>query len=227
VAGPASAPSIVEAGIAYVGVAREPADQVFAQAVADTAHASSYRMLGALGTPEQSLAIDASVTSRRRGQVTLQQGDQTVTLIRLGGTVYLDGNEGFWIMNGGTSAVQSYAGRWVRTPASSSAIRPFLAFMDAGQLARQLFATVGAGGFVKEGTSRVGGRPALTITGTIGGSHAQIAVATAGTAYILQVSTTESGQPTGMLTFGDYRKHLRLVAPKGAVPYQPADSPPP
>jgi hypothetical protein len=216
------------------GEASKPPKQLLEDAAAALRNAHGYAMQGAITQNHQRLALKLATTSPTAVHLTFSMGSGTADLIGLPNASFIRGNKEFWVSQAGAKAAR-LAGHWIKVPASNAkALTGSLGEFAPGTLARCLVENHGT--LTIAGKTTVAGQPAILIrdAGNVPGSTpGELAIATTGAPYPLQLTTNGDQRPgghvdvcnngkgssaAGTITFGEYGKVPPIQAPKDAQP---------
>ncbi|WP_157406804.1 hypothetical protein [Actinomadura rubrobrunea] len=174
------------------GVERLRPAQILARARAATLAARSLRVRGQIREDGERGDVDLRFDGRTRaaGEITMDGGH--VSIICIDSVVYFKGDDAFWKTAAGKAGKtgkgtpQLLGGMWLKDTAEG-----FGELAETGDRKKFLAETLKeAGTSIKvEGTSRIGGRAALTLRGSGG----RIYVATEGEPYVLRVDIGAKG----------------------------------
>ncbi|MEU8790849.1 hypothetical protein [Streptomyces sp. NPDC048643] len=190
--------------------AGKSADQVAAEAVKATGHATSMHVSGTVRqSAGDALDVDLSVDRDKNCEGTVKTAGTTVEVRHVDTTLYLRGDEGYWksALKGqprSDTLVPKLKGKWVKVPSDDSATeglcdkQGLVASMDEDKSERK--------GLKKSSTTTVDGTKAIRLTKrATGGETLTLYVATEGKPYILR-TTTRGGKSPNTATFSDYGK---------------------
>jgi hemin uptake protein HemP len=136
----------------------------------------------------------------------------------VGGTVYFMGTNKFWTQQGGQSAAQLFAGRWVSTAVTSKSGQSLGQFLNSTSFMKSLFGSnLKSSTFAFAGKSKVNGQSTTVISGRdkTGKAAGDIYISSNGSGYILRI--TFAGKTTGALNFSKFNAPVTPVAPTGAI----------
>jgi hypothetical protein len=188
-------------------------------AITATKSAHSVRVAGSIDEGSQKISLNVSATTSGVGQGTVGIGTGTVQVRLVGGTIYFMGNAAFWTQQSGASASKLFAGKWVDTAATTTSGKSLAEFLDSADLMKQLFSSnLNGSRFANAGRAKVGGRPAVVISGADkkNKTSGRLYIAARGKPYILKL-TIGGKSGTGGLTFSHYNQPVSPVAPSGAI----------
>ena len=200
------------------GAAASP-KQIVKNAISATESASSVKISGSITQGSQTISLNVSAGTGGTGQGTIGIGTGTATVRLVGGIVYFMGDNHFWTQQESASAAQLFAGKWVKTAATTSSGKSLAEFLNSQSFMKQLFATnLTKSAFKAAGSATVGGESAIVISGhdAKSTSNGNLFVAKSGKPYILRISIGGTGG-TGSLTFSNYNKKIAPVVPAGAI----------
>jgi hypothetical protein len=188
-------------------------------AIAASEAASSVKISGAITQAKQTISLNVSAGIGGTGQGTIGIGTGTATVRLVGGVVYFMGNTAFWTQQGSASAAQLFAGKWVKTAATTASGKSLSEFLDSQSFMKQLFSSnLTKSKFANAGTAKVAGKRVIVISGhdSKDTSTGRLYVAKSGTPYILKIAV-KGKDGTGSLTFSNYNQAITPVAPTGAI----------
>lgn len=193
--------------------------QMVKNAIAAAESATSVKIAGSVTQGTQTVSLDVSASTLGVGQGTIGIGTGVATVRQVGGTIYFMGTTAFWTQQSGQSAAQLFAGKWVKTAATTSSGQSLAQFLNSHNFMVQLFGSNLANShFVKVGTAKVGGRSAIVISGVDpkNKTTGRIYVAKSGTPYVLKIAVGGKGL-SGSLTFSNYNRPIAPAVPAGAI----------
>jgi hypothetical protein len=195
------------------------AKQLVKNAINATESASSVKISGAITQGSATISLNVSAGTGGTGQGTIGIGTGTATVRLVGGIVYFMGNKNFWTQQGSASAAQLFAGKWVKTAATTSSGKSLAEFLDSETFMKQLFdSNLTKSAFKEAGSAKVGGKSAIAVSGhdAKNTSFGKLFVAKSGKPYILRI-TIGGKDGTGALNFSNYNKAITPVVPAGAI----------
>jgi hypothetical protein len=196
------------------GESGKSAKDIVADAVKNAQAAHSVRMSGSIPGPTSSLTLDLHVAKPSNATGTISLGGTHVRLVRLGNTVYLNGDRGFWTKLLGAAAARRYAGRWLKASATSSSLAGYARLTDINQFFN---GTINSRGTLeKKGTTTYNGQKVIAIVDN-GKNGGTFYVAASGKPYPVAI-LGGSGSKTGAIRFSDWNQPVSVTAPKGAIP---------
>ncbi|MGW1493752.1 hypothetical protein [Streptomyces sp. NPDC002402] len=191
------------------------ADQIAAKTVAATKSARSMRIAGKVTGDGELLTVDFAVDSKGSctGKIGMKGGN--AELRQVGKVMYIKGDEKFWTASVGAQAdgiTELLKGRWMKVPQGASTsvagvcdLKAMIA--DLGKDTSELR------GMTKGPDAVVGGKSVATLVKKKpGGETLTMYVAKEGAPYLLKVVRTGGAEP-GALTFSEYNKPVKAVAP--------------
>jgi hypothetical protein len=194
------------------GEQSKSADQIAADAQNAARSAKAVHVSGKIVLRGVPLTLDLRVVRNvgAVGRMGLKGG--TLKLVRLGPTVYMNGDGAFWTAYGGPRVAGIYSNRWLKVPTSSQQIGPFVQLTDIDQL---FGGTIGSHGKIeKGGTTTYHGSNVIVLreTGSAGG---KLYIAASGKPYPVAVVSAGGGSE-GSIAFDDWNKSASISVPKGA-----------
>ncbi|MGP3632268.1 hypothetical protein ACTU45_02640 [Streptomyces sp. 24-1644] len=228
VSGLAACGSFLEDPEAQVPFAGLTAPEVTSKAIAATRAATSVRLAVTTESADGPVQVFVATGARGACTVTFSMGTAgTMELVRADGTVYTKSDEAMLRAasadrpRGDAEAdVKKLTGRWVKARPDDRRTAESLRYCDPQRLLDRLAArsdTAHKGEQVP-----IGGRPALTLTGTPHGSGASggpageswtASVATEGTPYLLKMRVTEQGEPPLTVEFSGFDRPVPAKKP--------------
>jgi hypothetical protein len=201
------------------GAASSNAKQIVENAIAASKTANSVQVLGNVVTGSQTIGLNVRTSNANQGQGTITINGAAVKIVRVGSSVYFNGDAAFWTQSAGAAAA-SYAGEWVSTPANSSDGKSFSDFLGTAALFREIFSgnSVSQSTFTEGHNTAVAGVRVLSITGTNKkqGTSGFIDVARSGTPYVVELTKTGKTD-SSRLVFSAYNKPVHAKAPAHSV----------
>jgi hypothetical protein len=212
--------SAVPAAASGNGIAAVSPRQILAKATKAQSGARSFTVTGLVrdGSQTTGLKVTASSTGNGFGSVSLN--GETVQIIKVGPNVYFRSGSAFWAKQGGATAAELFANKWVEGPASNADFSQLASFFSTAQLTSQFLGDSSSSAILsRAGTSSINGQPVLVLKGhdrtnSAGGS---IFIATTGQPYVIRVSLAKGGGATGVVTFSRFNAPVNPRAPKGAI----------
>ncbi|MFD0686220.1 hypothetical protein [Actinomadura fibrosa] len=186
------------------GVERLPAAEILARARKATLAAKSVRLHGTVREDGEKVGLDFrySGTDAAVGDVTFS--GQRISLVRIGRSVYIKGDDAFWKGVGGAGAVQLLSGKYLRTTPKDRGFRDLANFTTRSKLFAEILSPEGT---VRKGkAATVGGAPAVALADGTGGL---LYVATLGEPYALRLE----GRKEGRIDFDGYGAAVTVQPP--------------
>ena len=193
------------------GVASKSADQIVAAAKAAAVGAAAVHIAGSIVSEGKPLKIDMQLVKGKggRGRITLE--GVSIDLVRVGGSVYINGSQAFYRRVAGAAAAQLLQGKWLKAPENSGNFASLASLTDLEKL---MNTTLSSHGTLSRGaTKTIGGRQAVAVNDISQGGT--VYVATSGTPYPLQLSKDGSGG--GKIVFDNWNRSVTLTAPANAI----------
>lgn len=188
-------------------------------AIAASETAKSVTIAGAVTEGTETISVNISASNQGVGQGTIGRGSGIAQVRLVDATVYFKGDATFWTEESGASAAQLFAGRWVKTAATTSSGQSLTQFLNSTHFMKELFGSIPASStFSDLGRKTLAGRAAIEISGvdTKNQTTATFYVARSKPQYVLKV-TFGGGSETGGVTFSHYNRVIRPVVPAGAI----------
>jgi hypothetical protein len=195
------------------------AAQLFQTALKSSAAASSFSVKGSINQPKQDISLNLTVgaSGTSEGSITINGG--SVKIIESGDTAYFNADTKFGQENGGGSATQLLAGRWVYGPTTSSPFSSFKSFLSTRGFIK-LFLGSDTGPFTKGRATTFDNVQSIPIKANGPGT---LYVAAAGGHLVVGAKGSKGGV-SASLAFNNYNRHLRVSKPSGGISLQGLES---
>lgn len=193
--------------------------QAVKNAIAATESATSVKISGSVTEGAQKISLDVSASTLGVGQGTIGIGTGVATVRLIGGTIYFMGTTKFWTQQSGKSAAQLFAGKWVKTAATTQSGQSLAEFLNSANFMKQLFSSnLNNSKFAEAGTAKVAGKSAVVISGidSKNKTSGRIYVAKSGKPYILKIAIGGKGG-VGSLTLSNYNQSITPAVPSSAI----------
>jgi hypothetical protein len=214
------------------GVEAKPARQILADSAAALSRVKSFRAEAVQG---RSTRVVADIGLPDKLRIAVREGSATASIIAVDGSVYIRANEAYWRQQQVGRAAPQLAGRWLKSPTSTSDVRDLTKGLDPRTLSRCL--TREHGTIAKGGTETVDGEPAVVLIdrgGRPGTNPGKLWVATTGDPLPLRTIATGNERPGGRqdpecnesgrrtrrgdeVRLSRYNESIDVTAPPGAV----------
>lgn len=194
------------------GERSKSADQIAADAQDAARSASAVHVHGTIVLRGVPLTLDLRLVRNvgAVGEMGLKGG--TVKLVRVGPTVYMNGDGAFWTAYGGPRVAGVYSNRWLKVPTSSQQIAPFVQLTDLDKL---FGGTIGSHGRIEKGGATTYAGHEVIALGETGNAGGTLYVAATGKPYPVAVVSPGGGKE-GSVAFDDWNKSVSISAPKDA-----------
>jgi hypothetical protein len=193
------------------GVASKSPDQIIAAAKAAAVGAATVHIAGSLVSEGKPLAIDMRLVKGKGGSGRITLEGVSIDLVRVGGSVYINGSQAFYRKVAGSAAAQLLQGKWLKAPESSG---DFASLASLTDLAKLMNTTLSSHGTLSRGrTSTLSGQKVVAVNDISQGGT--VYVATSGSPYPIQLSKDGSGG--GKIVFDKWNKPVTLTAPANAI----------
>lgn len=190
------------------GVASKSPTDILQTALAAMKSAQSVTIDGTITSGSDVVTVDAAILSNGDFDGTIGENGKSAKLVKVGATDYLNGDLAFWTGNGLASAEASkVASRWVAIPDSQMGFGKTFSLDSLANSFQQNAGKISAGT-----TGTVDGQAAVSIVSSQGGT---LWVATTGTAYPIQLSSTKKGD-AGNISFSGWNQASTPGVPAGA-----------
>ncbi|MEU1162774.1 hypothetical protein ACIPX0_32145 [Streptomyces sp. NPDC090075] len=191
------------------GVGKLSADVIQSKTRAAATSVATVRMAGTVVTSGRTYELDMRLNADG-GTGSVTSKGSTFQLVRVGKTLYLQADAGFWNHTDGsdTAAAGKLDGKYVKVPRSDPAYKKFSGFTDKDVLLSGLLTLHGS--LATDGHHEQSGTPTIRITGDKG-SGGTLDVSLHGKPYPLRL---ERGGGAGTLTFSDWGKDFSVAEPE-------------
>ncbi|MEU9346276.1 hypothetical protein AB0D74_34215 [Streptomyces sp. NPDC048278] len=191
------------------GVGKLSPDVIQSRTRTAASSVATVRMAGTVVTSGRTYELDMRL-NKEGGTGSVTSKGSTFQLLRVGGTLYLQADAGFWNHADGsdTTAATKLDGKYVKVPRTDPAYRKFSGFTDKDVLLSGLLTLHGS--LSTAGHHEQSGTRTIRITGD-GGSGGTLDVSLEGKPYPLRL---ERGGGAGTLTFSDWGKDFSVVEPE-------------
>ncbi|MEV7978940.1 hypothetical protein [Streptomyces sp. NPDC086519] len=191
------------------GVGKLAPDVIQSKTRAAAASVATVRMAGTVVTSGRTYQLDMRL-NKDGGTGSVTSKGSTFQLLRVGDTLYLQADAGFWNHADGsdTTAATKLDGKYVKVPRSDPAYKKFSGFTDKDVLLSGLLTLHGS--LSTAGHHEQSGTPTIRITGD-GGSGGTLDVSLQGKPYPLRLQRAGGA---GTLTFSDWGKDFSVAEPE-------------
>ncbi|MFK0157915.1 hypothetical protein ACIQVL_35770 [Streptomyces sp. NPDC090499] len=191
------------------GVGKLAPDVIQSKTRTAAASVATVRMAGTVVTSGRTYELDMRL-NEDGGTGSVTSKGSTFQLLRVGDTLYLQADAGFWNHADGsdTTAASKLDGKYVKVPRTDPAYKKFSGFTDKDVLLSGLLTLHGS--LATDGHHEQSGTRTIRITGD-GGSGGSLDVSLEGKPYPLRL---ERGGGAGTLTFSDWGKDFSVVEPE-------------
>ncbi|MEW1773929.1 hypothetical protein [Streptomyces sp. NPDC086777] len=191
------------------GVGKLAPDVIQSKTRTAASSVATVRMAGTVVTSGRTYELDMRL-NEQGGTGSVTSKGSTFQLLRVGDTLYLQADAGFWNHADGsdTTAAGKLDGKYVKVPRTDPAYKKFSGFTDKDVLLSGLLTLHGS--LATAGHHEQSGTRTIRITGD-GGSGGTLDVSLQGKPYPLRL---ERGGGAGTLTFSDWGKDFSVVAPE-------------
>jgi hypothetical protein len=215
------------------GVASKPAKQIVADSAAALKTARSAHLEGTVTIAKKPTAVKIDLEQKNL-RFTFKQKGAAVSLIAIGGSVYINANAEFWRQQNAPPAAAALAGHWLKIPASQADVGELTKGLNLATLSRCLVTNHGT--LQVAGKTEEGGKPAVVVVDKgdrPGSAPGKLSVSTTGEPLPLRLVVTgkqraggpkdpdcndpeNSAQPGDDLRFSRYNEPLSIKPPAGA-----------
>jgi hypothetical protein len=193
------------------GIASKTPTQIVAASKAAADGAASVHIAGSVISEGKPLTVDMQLLAGKggRGRITLE--GLSIDLIRVGGSVYINGSQAFYRHVAGAAAAQLLQGKWLKAPENSGNFASLASLTDLGKL---IDTTLGSHGTLARGaTSTVDGQKAVAVNDVSQGGT--LYVAATGSPFPIEIAKRGGGG--GRIVFDRWNQAVTLTAPANAV----------
>jgi hypothetical protein len=195
------------------GVSGMTPGQILAKVKHDVAKAKTVHVYGSGTSGGSTIGLNLHLVAGRGGFGHLSEGKHAFDMIRIGPRAYFKGGQTFWAnFTKSVGLQQMFAGKWLAASATKGDLASFTPLTDITKLTNQILTTSNA--LTKGETTTINGHPAVEITSKDGILYVQAS----GPAYPLLLKPRAGGD-SGKITFGEWNKPIRLVAPAKSIDY--------
>ncbi|WP_369225246.1 hypothetical protein AB5J52_30785 [Streptomyces sp. R39] len=191
------------------GVGKLAPDVIQSKTRAAASAVATVRMAGTVVTSGRTYQLDMRL-NKDGGTGSVTSKGSTFQLLRVGDTLYLQADSGFWNHADGsdTTAATKLDGKYVKVPRTDPAYKKFSGFTDKDVLLSGLLTLHGS--LSTAGHHDQSGTPTIRITGD-GGSGGTLDVSLRGKPYPLRLQRAGGA---GTLTFSDWGKDFSVAEPE-------------
>jgi hypothetical protein len=193
------------------GIASKNASEILAAAKAAAQSATSVHIEAHNAQGLLTLALNLDLTSNG-GHAHISGLGVDFEVIRIGNTLYLKGNPGFYERLSGAAA-HAPPGAWLKAPVNSGPLAQFAAFTDLPGEVGRLIAS--ANPVTKGTTTSTNGQKTIELKQTGKLYTGKIYIATTGKPFPLEIAKT--GRETGHTTFTNWNQPVSLSAPSNTI----------
>ncbi len=193
------------------GIASKTPAQIVAASKAAADGAASVHISGSVVNEGKPVTVDMQLLAGKggRGRITLE--GLSIDLIRVGGSVYINGSQAFYRHVAGPAAAQLLQGKWLKAPENSGNFASLASLTDLGKL---IDTTLGSHGTLARGaTTTVDGQKAVAVNDVSQGGT--LYVATTGSAFPIEIA--KRGGSGGRIVFDRWNQAVTLTAPANAI----------
>jgi hypothetical protein len=193
------------------GVTSKNATEILAAAKTAADDATSVRVVSKNTQGPLSLMVNLDLASSG-GRAHVAGLGLDFEVIRIGNTLYLKGNPGFYERLGG-AATHARPGTWIKTPANNG---PFAQFAQFTSLPGEVSRLIASANPVTKGTTTsTNGQKTIELKQTGKLYTGKIYIATTGKPFPLEIAKT--GRETGHTTFTNWNQPVSLSAPSNTI----------
>ncbi len=193
------------------GLASHTPAQIFTEAKAAAASASSAHVAGTLSSGGETITLNLDLAAGKGGQGQISENGLSFELIETGGYVYIKGSPAFYTHIAGPATAQLFQGKWLKAPATSGNFASLANLTNLHLLISMALAEHGT--LAKGAAATVEGVPAIAIDDTSKGGT--LYVARSGEPYPVRIAKQGSGG--GQISFTRWNEHIFITAPSHAV----------
>ncbi|HEV8063284.1 MAG TPA: hypothetical protein VGP46_00570 [Acidimicrobiales bacterium] len=191
------------------GVASKSATQIVNTAIAAMRRAQSVHIAGTITQSGKVESLDISLYSDGDADGSVTTAGQTLQIIKIGTTDYINASAAFYQSHGETSSIAGQmGGKWIEEPDSQVGVG---SEFSVGSFANSISKHTGT--LSKAGTSTVSGQSVVGVRSSKGGT---IYIQTNGTAYPVEFVGSSKTNGSGTLMFSEWNSAPTPKAPRGA-----------
>ncbi|POM26061.1 hypothetical protein BTM25_04460 [Actinomadura rubteroloni] len=202
--GTTATPTRSAASPATNGLDKLPAATVLARALAATRGAGSLHVHGTTRDGHDTIRLDLRFADERTSSGSITIGRQRIDVRRFGSTLYLSGNDAFYVSAAGKDGPELLRGKFIKARATAKDFKEMAEMTSLPALVDTLLKPTGAVRHV--GGMKVAGRRAIAIADE---TNSILYVALEGPAYALRLGSSADGT----LNFDGFGKPIRIVRP--------------
>ena len=191
------------------GVEQLPAHQVLARAREATSRAGSVQLTGAVR--EANVPVEFAIRLQgERAVGSISSNGTTVTVVKAGPDVYVQGDDTFYEQFGGADTATLLRGRWLKGSSTEPPFAGFAGLLDLDRLLDRLLPPEDA--LTKGGRKPVGGVEAVELSGEASPSTAFVALR--GEPYLLAVEPNGRHTGKGSVRFSGWGQPVDIPIPQ-------------
>jgi hypothetical protein len=193
------------------GIASKSPAQIIAAAKVAADAAATVHIAGTIINEGKPLSIDMELLAGKggRGRITIE--GVSISLIRVGGAVYINGSQAFYRHIAGPAAARLLQGKWLKAPEKSGNFASLASLTDLAKLIDTTLASHGT--LARDGTKTVDAQKVVAINDVSQGGTLYVAVT--GAPYPIEV--VKDGGSGGRIVFDRWNKAVTLTAPANAI----------
>jgi hypothetical protein len=193
------------------GIASKSPTQIVAAAKAAADGAATVHVSGTVRSEAKPLTIDMELVKGKggRGRITLE--GTSISLVRVGGSVYINGSQAFYRRIAGAAAARLLQGKWLKAPENSGNFASLASLTDLAKLIDTTLASHGK--LARDASKTIDGQKVVAVTDVSQGGT--LYVAAAGTPFPIEI--VKDGGSGGKITFDRWDKPVSLNAPANAI----------
>ncbi len=217
------------------GVESKPPAQILADTAAALRQVKSFHVEATQRTGGKLAKVSADLELPSKLRLAIEEPPSAASIIAVGGAVYIKANEAYWKDQQGERAARELAGKWLKSPASTTELRDLTKGLDPETLSHCLATDHGT--LAKGGTETIDGKKTVVLIDKgdrPGTTPGKLFVAATGDPLPLRTIATGNQRPGGKrdprcdednrraragdeARFDRYDESLDIKAPPGAV----------
>jgi hypothetical protein len=192
-------------------IASKSPTQIVAAAKAAADGAATVHVSGTVRSEAKPLTIDMELVNGKGGRGRITLDGTSINLVRVGGSVYINGSQAFYRRIAGPAAARLLQGKWLKAPEKSGNFASLASLTDLAKLIDTTL--VSHGKLARDGTKTVDRQKVVAVTDVSQGGT--LYVATAGSPFPIEI--VKDGGSGGKITFDRWNKPVSLAAPPNAI----------
>jgi hypothetical protein len=193
------------------GIASKSPAQIVAAAKAAADGAATVHIAGSIVSEGKPLTINMDLVAGKGGHGRITLEGLSIDLVRVGGSVYINGSQAFYSRIAGAAAARLLQGKWLKAPENSGNFASLASLTDLVKLVDTTLTSHGT--LARGATKTVAGQKVIAVNDVSKGGT--LYVATTGSAFPIEVA--KDGGGGGKIVFDKWNKPVTLTAPPNAI----------